>query len=207
MLTSFAPAVSNFYSSAVTWMADVPVLGTGVMISDEGRGRRRLIDTCISPADAVFGVDADGMADELIVERWLNPVQAARYYGADALPPKLRERAASGKTDARTRFLQAIQPNDDYTPAGWAPRGCPLFPPMSAKTAWPWCGSRATTNSPSPSRVGMSMARTHGARPWLSYAGIGPQAAGDEPRQHWPRGRWPRGRRSAPRACARCRPT
>ena len=126
MLASYSPAVSNFYSSAVTWLADVPILGTGFMVSDEGQGRKKLIDTCVSPADAVFSVDADGMADELIIERWLNPVQAARYYGAEALPPKLRERAASGKTDCRTRFLQAIQPNDDFTPGRLGTKGMPF---------------------------------------------------------------------------------
>jgi hypothetical protein len=126
MLMSFAPAVSNFYSSAVPWASDTPVLGTGFMISDEGSGRRRLIDTCISPADVVFGVDADGLADELVVERWLTPVQAARFYGIEALPPKLRERAAQGKADMRTRFLQAIQPNDDFTPGRLGVKGMPF---------------------------------------------------------------------------------
>lgn len=125
MLASFSPGVSNFYSSAVTWLADVPVLGTGFMISDEGRGRTKLIDTCISPADAVFSVDADGMADELIVERWLSPMAAARFYGAENLPPRLRDKAAAGKTNERTRFIQAIQPNDDYTPGRLGTKGMP----------------------------------------------------------------------------------
>lgn len=126
MLASFGPGVSTFYASAVPWTADVTGLGTGCLVSDEGRGpRRRLIDTCVSPADFVFGVDADGMANELIVTRWLTPVQAARYYGGDALPAKLRERAAQGKGDTRHRFLQAIQLNDNWTPGRWGPTGRP----------------------------------------------------------------------------------
>lgn len=117
MLASFSPGVSNFYSSAVPWLADVPVLGTGIMVSDEGRGgRRRLIDTCLSPTNVVFGVDEDGMANELIAERWLTPVQAARFYGPEALPPKTRDKAANGKAAERSRYLQAIQLNDDFTP-------------------------------------------------------------------------------------------
>lgn len=128
MLMSFSPAISNFASSAVSWCADTPVLGTGFMLSDEGMGnRRRLIDTCISPADAVFAVDADGTADELIVERWMTPVQAARYYGHDALPPKLREAAVQMKADSRSRFIQAIQPNDRYTPGAFGAGGKPYL--------------------------------------------------------------------------------
>lgn len=128
MLASFAPGVANFYSSAVSWCADTPVLGTGAMVSDEaGPGsRRRLIDTCLSPADFVFSVGADGMADELIAERWLTPVQAARFYGYENLPPKLRERAAAATPDVfRVRFLQAIQPNDDWRPGVFGARGAP----------------------------------------------------------------------------------
>lgn len=127
MLASFGPGISTFYSAAVSWSADISVLGTGCMVSDEGMGRRRLIDTCVSPADFVFSVDVDGMADELIVTRWLTPVQAARFYGIDALPPKLRERAAQNKADTRTRFLQAVQPNDDFTPGSFGPKGRPFL--------------------------------------------------------------------------------
>ncbi|MES2667921.1 MAG: portal protein [Pseudomonadota bacterium] len=126
MLMSFGPGMSNFYSSAVSWTADCVALGTGFIVSDEGRGRKRLIDSCISPADAVFAVDADGMADELITERWLTPVQAARFYGIDALPPKLRERAVQGKADQRTRFIQAMQPNDDFVPGRFDAKGKPF---------------------------------------------------------------------------------
>lgn len=127
MLASFGPGVSTFYSSAVSWAGDISVLGTGCMVSDEGMGRRRLIDTCVSPADFVFAVDADGMADELIVERWLTPVQAARFYGIDALPPKLRERAQQNKADMRTRFLQAVQPNDSFVQGSFGPKGRPFL--------------------------------------------------------------------------------
>jgi hypothetical protein len=128
MLASFGPGISTFYASAVSWTADVTALGTACMVSDEGRGtRRRLIDTCVSPADFVFAVDADGMANELIVTRWLTAVQAARFYGGDALPPKLRERAAQGKSDMRYRFLQAIQPNDQWRPGQWGPQGRPFL--------------------------------------------------------------------------------
>lgn len=128
MLASFGTGISNFYSSAVPWCADTPVLGTGIMVSDDATGgRKRLIDTCVSPADAVFGVDADGEANELLVQRWLTPVQAARFYGIEALPPKLRERAMQGKTDMRTRFIQALQPNDDFTPGAFGGRGKPFL--------------------------------------------------------------------------------
>lgn len=127
MLASFGPGLSTFYSSAVSWAADISILGTGCMVSDEGQGRRRFIDTCVSPADFVFAVDADGMADELIVERWLTPVQAARFYGLEALPPKLKERAAQGKVDQRTRFLQAVQPNDSFVPGSFGPKGRPFL--------------------------------------------------------------------------------
>lgn len=127
MLRSFGPGLSTFYSAAVPWCADVSALGTGCLVSDEGRGRRRLIDTCVSPADFVFACGPDGMADELIVERWLTPVQAAREFGGDALPEKMRERAAQGKADTRYRFLQAVQPNDDYTPGRWGPTGRPYL--------------------------------------------------------------------------------
>lgn len=127
MLASFQPSVSNFYASAVSWSADTVTLGTGFMVEDEGTGRTRILDSCVSPADAVFGVDADGMADELMVERWLTPVQAARFYGIEALPPKLRERAVAGKADAKTRFIQAIQPNDDFTPGRFDAKGKPFI--------------------------------------------------------------------------------
>ncbi|MES2667451.1 MAG: portal protein [Pseudomonadota bacterium] len=127
MLRSFGPGISTFYASAVSWTADTVALGTGCLVSDEGFGRRRLIDSCISPADFVFACDVDGMADELITERWMTPVQAARFYGIDALPPKLRERAVQGKTDTRSRFLQAMQPNDSFTPGSFGAKGRPYL--------------------------------------------------------------------------------
>lgn len=127
MLRSFGPGISTFYASAVSWAADVSALGTSCMVSDEGMGRRRLIDTCVSPASFVFAVDVDGMADELHVERWLTAVQAARFYGAENLPPKIREQAVAGKQDTRYRFVQAIQPNDSYTPGSFGPKGRPFI--------------------------------------------------------------------------------
>jgi Bacteriophage head to tail connecting protein len=128
MLRSFGPGISTFYAAAVPWAADIPVLGTGCMVSDEGMGRRRFIDTCVSPASFVFAVDVDGMADELHVERWLTAVQAARFYGVENLPAKLREKAALPQQDmTRYRFVQAMQPNDSYTPGSFGPKGRPLI--------------------------------------------------------------------------------
>ncbi|WP_226779009.1 portal protein [Oceaniglobus trochenteri] len=128
MLASFRPSVSNFYQSAVSWTADDVILGTGIMVSDEApqsRSGRRIIDTCVSPADAVFGVDAWGISDELIVERRLDPVQAARFYGAENLPEAIREKAVAGKRDVKTSYLQAMQPNDAYTPGKLGVKGKP----------------------------------------------------------------------------------
>lgn len=127
MLRSFGPGLSTFYAAAVPWCADVSALGTACMVSDEGTTRRRLVDTCVSPASFVFAVDVDGMADELHVERWLTAVQAARFYGAENLPAKIREAALQGKQDIRYRFIQAIQPNDSYTPGSFGPKGRPFI--------------------------------------------------------------------------------
>lgn len=128
MLASFGPAVSNFYQSAVIWVADNVVMGTGIMVSDEGQaqgGGRKIIDTCVGLADAVFGVDAWGLVDELIVERRLTPVQAARFYGAENLPEVIREKAIAGKQNEKQCYLQAIQPNDDFTPGKLGVKGKP----------------------------------------------------------------------------------
>lgn len=124
MRLSFGFGVSNFYSSAVPFMADQSILGSGIFISDESLGgRKRLRDTCYSLADSVFAQDADGWVNELLVEQRLTAVAAARLYGAENLPQKLREKAANNKTDERYRFIQAIQPNDEYVPGNIGKKG------------------------------------------------------------------------------------
>ena len=125
MLLSFSAGLSNFASSSVPWCADTAILGTGAMVSDEGRGRKRLVDSCLSPADFVFGVDADGEADEMMVERWLTPKQAADFYGIDALPSVLRSRAIAGQNGERTRFIQAWTLNSDWNPTAFGAAGKP----------------------------------------------------------------------------------
>lgn len=125
MLLSFSAGLSNFASSSVPWCADTAILGTGAMVCDEGMGRKRIIDTCLSPADFVFGVDADGEADELIAERWLTPKQAADYYGIDALPPTLREKAVQGRNTDRTQFIQSYALNSDWQPHAFGAAGKP----------------------------------------------------------------------------------
>ncbi len=119
MLASFRPAVSNFYQAAVPWVSDCSVLGTGFMVEDEGAGRHRIHDKAINPVDANFAVDAAGFADELIVPTMLTAIQAARFYGYENLPPKIQELANQNSERANTErhlYLQAYQPNDDYTP-------------------------------------------------------------------------------------------
>lgn len=127
MLMSFGNSMSNFYPSAVTVAGDCSALGTSIMVSDEWpNGRKRFIDTCVSPADCVIGVDAAGEVDELIVEHRLTAVQAARRYGYETLPEKLQERASSNNHTEKTVFYQAIQPNDDYTPGRIGAKGKPF---------------------------------------------------------------------------------
>ncbi|MDW3181767.1 portal protein [Roseobacter sp.] len=126
MLASFRPAVSNFYSAAVPWLADTSILGTGFMVEDESQGRYRILDRCISPVKAVFGVGPDGMTDELGVPMTFTPVQAAREYGYDNLPKKVQEiidaNGAAMRTTTHT-YLQMYQPNDEYTPGYLGRRG------------------------------------------------------------------------------------
>jgi len=123
MLASFTPSMSSFYNAAVSWTADTSILGTGAMVSDIGMGRKKFTDRCLDPSTYVFDVDADGMPNELIVERMLTPVQAARFYGADALPEKIRDKAASGKVDEKHAYLQAYQLNDEFNPNMIGARG------------------------------------------------------------------------------------
>ncbi|MEO0380501.1 MAG: portal protein, partial [Pseudomonadota bacterium] len=126
MLASFRPAVSNFYQAAVPWVADCSILGTGFMVEDEGRGRLRIHDKAINPVDANFSVDAVGFADELIVPNRVTPIQAARFYGYDNLPEKMQEMINANTHAANNEkytFLQAYQPNDEYTPGHLGRRG------------------------------------------------------------------------------------
>lgn len=119
MLASFRPAVSNFYQAAVPWVGDCSILGTGFLVEDEGTGRLRILDRCINPVDANFAVSAEGFADELIVPMSLSPVQAARLYGYESLPEKIQEILNKGGQQMHTQthtYLQAYQPNDEYTP-------------------------------------------------------------------------------------------
>ena len=116
LLASCAPALSNFYSSAVPLTADSSILGTGAMVTDEGSGRRRLQDSCVSPVHFVFATDAFGLANELIVERWLTARQIARQYGYDNLSDKLKDKALDGNATDKFRVLQAYQLNDRYIP-------------------------------------------------------------------------------------------
>ncbi|MEL6886893.1 MAG: portal protein [Pseudomonadota bacterium] len=130
MLASCRPAVSNFYQAAVPWVQDCSILGTGFMVEDEGQGRLRIHDKCVNPVDAVFSVDAVGFADELIIPNMLTPIQAARFYGMDNLPEKVREMATQNDTRANTErhlYLQAYQPNDEHTPGHLGRRGQPFL--------------------------------------------------------------------------------
>jgi hypothetical protein len=132
-LLSFNASVANFYDSAVTWTADTAVLGTGAIVSDLAApgGRRRIVDTCVSPADFVMAQGADGFVDEFLCERWLTPVAAARFYGMENLPPRVQAKvtAATGSGGAgdatRIRFVQAIQLNDALTPGAFGAAGMP----------------------------------------------------------------------------------
>lgn len=125
LLKSLSPAVSNFYGGAVSWTADTGILGTGAMVSDEGgKGPgKRLRDSCVSPADFVFGCDAWNMADELIVERRLTARKLAKQYGIEALPEKLRDKATKPDAPETYLTLQAYQPNPDYVPGQIGKRG------------------------------------------------------------------------------------
>lgn len=127
MLRSFSASMSNFYSSAVSWTGDCVALGSSIMVSDEGQGRLRFIDSCISPCDAVFGTDAWGQVNELILEHRLTAKQAARRYGAENLPEKIREQAVQESDEAKTVYYQAIQPNDEYTPGRLGTKGKPYL--------------------------------------------------------------------------------
>ena len=126
MRASFGPSMSNFSRSAVALTGDATILGTGGMVSDEVPGRLRFVDQAVSPADFVFATDAYHLANEMIVERRLTALQAAREYGPDALPERIRailDEPARVNDQTRYRFLQAYQPNDEYMPGRLGRRG------------------------------------------------------------------------------------
>jgi hypothetical protein len=126
MLASFRPAVSNFYSAAVPWLADTSILGTGFMVEDESQGRYKILDRCVSPVKAVFSANGEGVADEFGFPVMMSPIKAARYYGYESLPKKITEiidaDGAGARNDQHT-YIQMYQPNDEYTPGHLGRKG------------------------------------------------------------------------------------
>ncbi|MEM7645260.1 MAG: portal protein, partial [Pseudomonadota bacterium] len=123
VLNSFSPAVSPFYSAAIQIFSDVSTFGNGAQYDEVRPAEGKIMDVTLSLAEVVYAIDAFGRVDEFVRKTKLSAIQAARQFGLDALPEKLRDKAIAGNHTDKFEVYQHVRLNDDWWPRALGPRG------------------------------------------------------------------------------------
>lgn len=121
-MASFSPSVSSFYPASYQAYADLAAFGNAAGYDEMARAERKFIDVTVSLAEVVVDIDFHNRVSECVRRFRLTPRAAARQFGADALPPKVRKAAEEGGTD-KSVYFHHVLPNDDYVPGKLGPRG------------------------------------------------------------------------------------
>lgn len=124
VLASFRPNVAGFYDAAIQLYSDIAAFGNGVQYDEMVLGERRIMDVTLSLAEAVWDVDPWGRVVEVVRKFRLRPRAAVTLFGADALPPRVRELAEKGGAD-QVIFYHHVQRNDEFSAGGRGPKGKP----------------------------------------------------------------------------------
>jgi hypothetical protein len=111
---SLSPAVSQFYSEAPAWIADMGAFGDSFMWQEEYVGENRLIERAIPIGEMFKDVDAAGMTNRLHREFMLTGRRAKYWW---------RDRAPNMRDDEQAMFVHAVYPNPDFRPRALGPRG------------------------------------------------------------------------------------
>lgn len=122
ILRSFAPGVSTFYDSAIQLFGDIATFGNAAGYDESLPAEARIMDVTLSLAEVVYEIDAFGQVVEVVRKFGLTGRQAARMFGFDALPTKMRERAQTGSVD-KIDFFHHVHRNVDWSRGKLGPRG------------------------------------------------------------------------------------
>ncbi len=113
VLASFGPTVSSFYPSSLQVIADNVSIGNAAnydeMVSDE----RRILDVTIPMSEIVFAVDGWGQVVEVVRKFSWKAWQAAKQFGYENLPEKMRVAVDKGTKDDFVIYHH-VQKNTDY---------------------------------------------------------------------------------------------
>lgn len=120
ILQSFRPNVSNFYTSALELFGDISSLAQGAQYDEMVQHKGRILDVTLHLGEIVVDIDAWGEVTEFVRLFRLTPHQAARRYGVEALPERVRTALDRGNTD-RFNFYQHVYPNESWQKGrmGW----------------------------------------------------------------------------------------
>lgn len=111
-------ARSNFYTEIHELYLDRGCFGTAVILAEEGR-KNTLSFKLLECGTFAIAEDSEGYVDTLAREVKMTLRAAAQKFGADNLPPKLKEELAKndGKTmDREVCFVHLIYPREEYDP-------------------------------------------------------------------------------------------
>ncbi|MDF2235380.1 portal protein [Albimonas sp. CAU 1670] len=113
ILASFSPSVSPFYSQTASLFGDVASFGNAGQMDEQPPGERRILDVTLSLAELVVSIDGYGRVDEWVRRFKLSASAAARRYGFDNLPERIRDAAEKGSRD-KFVFFQHVHINDGF---------------------------------------------------------------------------------------------
>lgn len=112
---TFTPSISAFYTSSYQAYADLSAFGGAACYDAIDPGRRRFIDVTLNIGEVVVAIDAHGRVVEIVRKMHLTPLQAAREYGADALPAKIRKALDNHGTE-KSVYYHHVLLNEDFEP-------------------------------------------------------------------------------------------
>lgn len=115
LLKSYGTGISNFYDEVLPLMGDVVWAGNGCMYDEIDMARGRILDRTIPLGQVCVDYDHHGDLIEVMRAFDLAPRAAARLFGADRLPKRIREGAEKGET-GKQQYLHWVMPNDAYVP-------------------------------------------------------------------------------------------
>ncbi|MBS7703182.1 portal protein [Chelatococcus asaccharovorans] len=116
---SISPSVSNFYSEAPAWFADLGAFGMGTLYQEEVPGKGRILDRVMPLGETYIDIDMDGDIDTVHREFKLKGVKAKREF------PDLAEPASGCQDKSEYTFIHAVSLNPEFEAGRLGPRGMP----------------------------------------------------------------------------------
>ncbi len=122
LLRSMQPDNATFYDASLQVFGDISTFGNSPSYDELVPDKRRILDVALSLAQVVVAIDGHGQVVEVVRRFMLSARQAARMFGLDTLPPKIRTQADKGAPDKLPYYHHTIE-NMDWQKGRLGPKG------------------------------------------------------------------------------------